>query len=142
MSVILVNTTSRNIWIRQPLLAADIYEIALYPWQYHANLNREGNDIKINFLLTIPLEIYHDLHQGLQVKSYNPDISKDKSPLKVSHPYATHSKGEPPTLSLSTTAGVGSGELRGAQAQSVTFCSRCLGKPFWIKNPIKKPMLV
>ena len=25
MSVILVNTTSRNIWIRQPLLAADIY---------------------------------------------------------------------------------------------------------------------
>ena len=27
MSVILVNTTSRNIWIRQPLQAADIYEV-------------------------------------------------------------------------------------------------------------------
>ena len=49
MSVILVNTTSRNIWIRQPLLAADIYEVELHPWQYSANLNREGNDIKINF---------------------------------------------------------------------------------------------
>ena len=41
MSVILVNTTSRNIWIRQPLLAADIYEVELHPWQYHENLNRE-----------------------------------------------------------------------------------------------------
>ena len=46
MSVILVNTTNRNIWIRQPLLAADIYEVELHPWQYRTNLNREGNDIK------------------------------------------------------------------------------------------------
>ena len=57
---------------------------------------------------------------------------RDKSPHKTSHPYATHSKGEPPTLSLSTTAGVGSGGLRKAQTQSVTFCSKCLSKPFWI----------
>ena len=61
MSVILVNTTNRNIWIRQPLLAADIYEVELHPWQYHTNLNREGNDIKINFQLTIPPEIEYDL---------------------------------------------------------------------------------
>ena len=61
MSVILVNTTSRNIWIRQPLLAADIYEVELHPWQYHANSNTEGIDIKINFQLAIPLEIECDL---------------------------------------------------------------------------------
>ena len=61
MAVILVNTTSRNIWIRHPLLAADIYEVELHPWQYHANLNREGHDIKINFWLAIPLEIECDL---------------------------------------------------------------------------------
>ena len=70
--------------------------------------------------------------QGLKVPSYNPDLSKDKSPLKTSHPYATRSKGEPPTLSLSTTTSVGSGGLRKAHTQSVTFCSKCLGKPFWI----------
>ena len=64
--------------------------------------------------------------------SYNLDLKKDKSPLKTSHPYATRSKGEPPTLSLSTTAGMGSGGLRKAHTQSVTFCSKCLGKPFWI----------
>ena len=52
MSVILVNTTNRNIWIRQLLLAADIYEVKLHPWQYCTNLNREGNDIKINFQLS------------------------------------------------------------------------------------------
>ena len=38
MSVILVNTTNGNILIRQPLLAADIYEVELHPWQYHTNL--------------------------------------------------------------------------------------------------------
>ena len=54
-------------------------------------------------------------HQGLQIPSYNPDLSKDKLPLKTSHPYATHSKREPPTLSLSTTASVGSGGLRKAK---------------------------
>ena len=62
-------------------------------------------------------------HQGLQVSSYNPKVSQDNSPLKVNHPYATHSKGEPPTLSLSTAAGMGSGELRKVQTQSVTLCS-------------------
>ena len=74
----------------------------------------------------------HSSYQELQVPSYDPDLSRDKSSLKTSHPYATQSKGEPPTLSLSTTAGMGSGELRKAQTQSVTFCSKCLGKPFCI----------
>ena len=36
--VILINTTSRNIWIGQPLLAANIYEIELHPWQLCASL--------------------------------------------------------------------------------------------------------
>ena len=68
MSVILINTTSRNIWISQPLLAADIYEVELHPWQYCANLNREGNDIKINFQLAIPSKIECDL-QCYQVEA-------------------------------------------------------------------------
>ena len=33
-------------------------------------------------------------------------------------------------LYLGTTAEVGSGGLRAAQAQRVTFCSRCTGKSF------------
>ena len=32
VAVILINTTSRNIWICQPLLAAEIFGVELYPW--------------------------------------------------------------------------------------------------------------
>ena len=70
-------------------------------------------------------------HQGLPIPFYNPKVRQNKSPL-TSHSYATHWKGEPPTLSLSTTASLGSEELRKAKSQSIAFCSEGLGKPFWI----------
>ena len=89
MSVILVNTTNRNIWIRQPLLAADIYEVELHPWQYHTNLNREGNDIKINFQLTIPPEIECNL-QCNQVeaegRSATFEVQENPQPTFGPHP--------------------------------------------------------
>ena len=47
--MILINTTNRNIWICQLLLAAEIYEVELYPWKYHSVLYREGNTIKVEF---------------------------------------------------------------------------------------------
>ena len=77
-------------------------------------------------------------HHRLQVPSYNPKVSQEKSPLQVSHPYATHSKGEPQTLSLSTTAGMGNGELNKTQTQSISFCSKCLGRPFLICDSNKE----
>ena len=89
MSVILVNTTSRNFWIRQPLWAADIYEVELHPWQYHAYLNREGNDIKINFQLAIPPEIECDL-QCNQVeaegRSATSEVQENPQPATGPHP--------------------------------------------------------
>ena len=88
MSVILVNTTSRNIWIRQPLLAVDIYEVELHPWQYYANLNREGN-IKINFQLAISPEIKCDL-QCNQVeaegRSATYEVQENPQPAFRPHP--------------------------------------------------------
>ena len=33
----------------------------MHPWQYHANLNREGSDIRINFQLAVSQEIENDL---------------------------------------------------------------------------------
>ena len=33
-AVILINTTNRSIWIHQPMLAAEIFEVELHPWQY------------------------------------------------------------------------------------------------------------
>ena len=89
MSVILVNTISRNIWIRQPLPTADIYEVKLHPWQCCANLNREGNDIKINFQLAIQVEIEHDLHSNqveAEEKSVTSEVQENPQPTFGPHP--------------------------------------------------------
>ena len=59
--VILINTTSRNIWICQQLLAAEIYEVELHPWQYKSILHREGNTIKVGFQPVVPPEVEGDL---------------------------------------------------------------------------------
>ena len=47
--VILINTTNRNIWICQPLLAAEVYEVELHPLQYNSVLYRQENTIKVCF---------------------------------------------------------------------------------------------
>ena len=57
VAVIIINTTSRNIWICQPLLAAKIFEVALHPWQYQSMLYKEGNTIKVRFQPVVPLEV-------------------------------------------------------------------------------------
>ena len=55
--VILINTTSKNIWIYQPLLAAEIFDIELHAWQYKSILHREGATIKVEFQLIVPPEV-------------------------------------------------------------------------------------
>ena len=54
VAVILINTTSRNIWICQPLLAAEIFEVELHPWQYRSILHQQGNTIKVGFQPIVP----------------------------------------------------------------------------------------
>ena len=61
VAVILINTTCRNIWIHQPLLAAKIFEVDLHPWQYKSILHREGNTIKVGFQPIVPPEVEGDL---------------------------------------------------------------------------------
>ena len=47
--MILINTTNRNIWICQALLAAEICEVELHHWQYHSVLYREGIPSRLDF---------------------------------------------------------------------------------------------
>ena len=89
MSVIQVNSTSKNILIRQPILAADMYEVELHYWQYCANLNRGCNDIQINFQLTIPLEIEHDLLSNqveAEERSVTSEVQENPQPTFAPHP--------------------------------------------------------
>ena len=75
VAVILINTTSRNIWIHQPLLAAKIYEVELHLWQYKSILYREGNTIKVGFQLIVPLEV----EEGLQTNQVEVKVKEGPS---------------------------------------------------------------
>ena len=81
--VILINTTSRNIWICQPLLAAKVYEVELHPWQYKSILHREGNTIKVGFQPIVPPEVEGDL----QTNQVEVEIKEEqKNPQRRSLP--------------------------------------------------------
>ena len=47
--VILMNQNNHNIWIRQPLLAAEIYMVEHLPWDYGVEFQHQGNNIEVAF---------------------------------------------------------------------------------------------
>ena len=55
--VVLANTNSYNMWIHQPLLAADVVEVESCPWDYQTILSRDGKNIKASFCQMPPPEV-------------------------------------------------------------------------------------
>ena len=47
--IILANTNSYNIWIWQPLLAANTVEVESCPWDYQTILSHDGKDVSVSF---------------------------------------------------------------------------------------------
>ena len=47
--VILINTNRYNVWIRQPLLAAELFNAECDEIEYRANMNWDGNNITVGF---------------------------------------------------------------------------------------------
>ena len=49
--VILVNTNQYNVWIRQPLLAAELFDASIVPWDHEVLMSRDdgSDEIKIGF---------------------------------------------------------------------------------------------
>ena len=47
--VILMNQNSHNIWIWQPLLAAEIYVVEHLPWDYGVEFQHQGDNIEVAF---------------------------------------------------------------------------------------------
>ena len=79
--VILINTTSRNIWICQPLLAAKIFEVELHPWQYKLVLHRERNTIKVGFQPIVPPEVEGNLQTNqVEVKVKEEPSEEESTP--------------------------------------------------------------
>ena len=63
VSVILINNNNHNVWIRQPLYAADLWEVEPKEWEYESVLTREEgtNNITVNFIQVPPEEFQEDI---------------------------------------------------------------------------------
>ena len=69
----LANTNSYNIWIRQPLLAADVVEVESCPWDYQTILSCDDKDIKASFCRVPPPEVQEDVFTHNVMSTENPD---------------------------------------------------------------------
>ena len=58
---ILANTNRYNVWIRQPLLAANVVEVESCPWDYQTILSHDGKDVKVSFCPLPPSEVQEDI---------------------------------------------------------------------------------
>ena len=55
--VIVMNQNSYNVWIQQPLLAAEIYWVEHFPWDYGVEFHCEVENIKVAFQPLPPADI-------------------------------------------------------------------------------------
>ena len=55
--VILMNQNNHNVWIQQPLLAAEIYWVEHLPWDYGVEFQQQGKNIEVAFQPIPPADI-------------------------------------------------------------------------------------
>ena len=83
--MILINITNQNIPVMQPFLATEPFEVEVEPQQYHTELNHEGDDITISFLLAPPHEGQEQVENNTVKVEENPDPPKENN-IPVEHP--------------------------------------------------------
>ena len=77
--VILINTTDQNIWVRQPLLAAEIFEAEAEPQQYCTEFNHKGDEVTVSFLPVPPHEGQEQVENNAVEVEENIDPPKEKN---------------------------------------------------------------
>ena len=75
--VVLANTNSYNIWIRQPLLAADVVEVESCPWDYQTILSHNDKEIKASFCRVPPPEVQEDVFTHNVMTTENSDAVRE-----------------------------------------------------------------
>ena len=70
--VILINTTKQNVWLWQPLLAAELYTVEYHPVEHWVDIEVEGDVANVSFLPVVPNTIGV---QAEQVESTSADTS-------------------------------------------------------------------
>ena len=61
--VVLINTNKQNVWLRQPLLAAELCTAEYHPVEHRADIEVEGNVAKVSFLPVVPNTIRVQVEQ-------------------------------------------------------------------------------
>ena len=74
--VSLINTTKKNIWLWQPLLATELFTVEYHQVEHRASMERKGYDVDILFLPVVPSDIWVQLEQ---VEVTSTDISSPNS---------------------------------------------------------------
>ena len=82
VQVIVMNQNNYNVWIQQPLLAAEIYCIEHLPWDYGVELHHEGENIKVAFQPLPPA----DIMATVEAVHDEPDTKPLKEANKEPHP--------------------------------------------------------
>ena len=70
--VILINTTKQNVWLWQPLLAAELYTVEYHPVEHRVDIEVEGDVANVSFLPVVPNTIRVQVGQ---VESTSADTS-------------------------------------------------------------------
>ena len=61
--MVLINTTKQNVWLLQPLLAAELYTVEYHPVEHQVDIEVEGNVAKVSFLPVVPNTIRVQVEQ-------------------------------------------------------------------------------
>ena len=61
--VILINTNKQNVWLWQPLLAAELYTAEYHPIEHRVDMEVEGDVAKVSFLPVVPNTIRVQVEQ-------------------------------------------------------------------------------
>ena len=81
VSVILINNNNHNIWIRQPLYTADLWEVEPKEWEYEPVLTHEEgmNNVTINFVQVPPEEFREDIFSNATEAEENGPASETRN---------------------------------------------------------------
>ena len=81
MPVILINTTKQNVWLQQPLLAAELYTAEYHPVEHRADIDIKGDVANVSFLPVVSNTIRVQVGQVESTSAGTSTSSSEKKPV-------------------------------------------------------------
>ena len=82
-----MNQNNYNVWILQPLLAADIYWVEHLPWDYGVEFHQQGKNIEVAFQPLSPADIVATVKAVHNEPDTKPPTENIKEPLPKFGPH-------------------------------------------------------